>query len=79
MKLENQEFVDRKIAEGGFTSEDQVVDEALRRWREQEQGNGWKALRRKVDAGIDDLDSGRSALFDMEGIKDRLRTECEST
>ena len=77
MKLENREFVDRKLAEGGFTTEDQVIGEALRRWREEEQTAELDELRRKVDAGIRDLESGNSAPLDMEAIKNRIRAECE--
>jgi putative addiction module CopG family antidote len=78
MKLQNREFVDEKIAKGAFASEAQVVDEALRRWREEEQIAGLEELRQKVNAGIQDLESGRSAPLDMEAIKDRIRQECES-
>jgi len=78
MQLQNREFIDEKIAQGEFASEAQVVDEALRRWREEEQVRGLEELRRKVNAGIQDLESGRSAPLDMEAIKNRIRQECES-
>ena len=79
MKLENREFIHRKIAEGEFESEDQVVEEALRRWREEEQrqghGNSLSDLRRQIEIGLRDLQAGRSALLDIQAIKDRLRSE----
>ena len=50
MQLQNRGFIDEKIATGEFACEAQVVDEALRRWQEEERRRLHRALGERLNA-----------------------------
>ena len=53
-----QEFIDREVASGKFSSADEVVSEALRLFRDREQK--LDALRREIMLGVEELDRGET-------------------
>ncbi len=68
---EFQQFVIDGIASGRFRSEDEAVKEGLDLLRSREQK--LHALRLDIQAGLDDLEAGRSSPFDVEDIIRRGR------
>lgn len=57
-----------KVAEGGYSSNSEVIREAMRGWLERERH--LVALNVAIDRGIDDADAGRVA--DSEQVKKDL-------
>lgn len=66
MNATNQQFVNQKLQSGEFDSPEAVVDEALRRWREDD--TAVATLKAAVQAGLDQLDDGQGAPLDIERI-----------
>ena len=64
MNATNQQFVNQKLQSGEFDSPEAVVDEALRRWREDDRAVA--KLKAAVQAGLDQLDDGQGAPLDIE-------------
>lgn len=62
---ENEQFIHRAVESGAFSDSRQVLDEALGLLRIRE------ALRRDVDAGVDQLDRGEG--IDGDTVFGRLR------
>lgn len=70
------QFVEREIASGKYQSEAEVICEGLRTLRERERR--LEALRKDVQAGLDQLDRGEGAPLDAESIKARGRQRLAS-
>jgi putative addiction module CopG family antidote len=68
---ELQAFVSRGVASGRFRSEGEAVREALKLPRDREEKP--EAVRADLQVGIDQLDAGQSAAFDIRAIEDRGR------
>ena len=77
------EMVRGAVDGGGYTSSSEVIREALRDWRLKQalQEADVERLRKAVQAGLDDLDNGRSTKIEteedakafLEGVKKRGR------
>lgn len=65
-------FLNSKIVEGAYSSPDDVVSDALRLMRDQD--DRIDALRRDIQAGIDEGDRGETAPLDIEAIKAEARS-----
>ncbi|MGH7780057.1 MAG: type II toxin-antitoxin system ParD family antitoxin [Candidatus Binataceae bacterium] len=63
---ELDKLVEDRVASGGYASASEVIREALRLLRERDQLND---LRREVRRGIEQLDEGRTRLFDERAVK----------
>jgi len=70
------QFVEREIASGKYQSEAEVICEALRILRERERR--LEALRKDVQAGLEQVDRGEGAPLDAESIKARGRQRLAS-
>ena len=70
-----REFVEEKVRTGQFDSPDDVVNGALAilKAQEIESEQDIEELRRMVAVGIEQLESGDSALWDPEDLKRRVR------
>ena len=66
MNAPNQQFVNQKLQSGEFDSPEAVVDEALRRWREND--TAFARLNAAVREGLDQLDEGMGAPLDIEQV-----------
>lgn len=66
MTADNKQFVTAKVASGQFASSDDVIDEALRRWRQSD--DALMQLRAAVEAGIEELDRGEGIALDIEEV-----------
>ena len=66
MNATNQQFVNQKLQSGEFDSPDAVIDEALRRWREND--TGFARLKADVQEGLNQLDEGLGAPLDIEQV-----------
>ena len=68
---ELQAYVDRQVQAGKFASADAAVAEAVQRMKAREEMID--GLRREVQVGIDELDRGEGAEWDVEELKSMLR------
>lgn len=70
-----QKWIDAKVANGTFTSADEVVFEALRLFREitDDPKMSHEVLRLQIQRGINDANAGRAKPLDIEDIKRRGR------
>lgn len=68
---ELEQFVQERVGAGLYSTASEVVREALRllRDREEERRARLLQLRQDVAAGLAQLDSGQSAVLDVEAIK----------
>lgn len=80
---ELERLIHDKVASGLYTSEDEVIREALRLLKDRDELRIFAVedLRREVQKGLDQLDRGESVLLDSERIKAegrrRLAGGCE--
>jgi antitoxin ParD1/3/4 len=75
---ELEQLVHDKVKSGLYNSASEVVREALRLLQERDELRRLRLeeLKRQIKVGIEDLDAGRSVVFDeetLEGIKRRGR------
>lgn len=72
-------FVDDKVKAGQFDSPDDVIRGALDLLREQEflTDRDLADLREEVKVGLDELDAGQGAEWNVEETKGRLRSRVE--
>lgn len=68
---ELERLIHDKVASGLYTSEDEVIREALRLLKDRDELRllAVEDLRREVQKGLDQLDRGESVLLDPERIK----------
>jgi putative addiction module CopG family antidote len=66
MNPTNQQFVNQKLQSGEFNSTEAVIDEALRRWREND--TAFARLKAAVQEGLNQLDEGLGATLDIEQV-----------
>jgi antitoxin ParD1/3/4 len=68
---EFERLIHDKVASGLYTSEDEVIREALRLLKDRDELRllAVEDLRREVQKGLDQLDRGESVLLDPEHIK----------
>ena len=68
---ELERLIHDKVASGLYTSEDEVIREALRLLKDRDELRilAVEDLRREVQKGLDQLDRGESVLLDAERIK----------
>jgi antitoxin ParD1/3/4 len=72
-ELEN--LIQDKVASGLYTSEGEVIREALRLLKDRDELKllAVEDLRREIQKGLDQLDRGESVLLDAERIKSEGR------
>jgi antitoxin ParD1/3/4 len=73
---ELERLVNDKVASGLYTSASEVIREALRLLKGQDEVRrllSVQELRRDIAAGLDQLDRGQSAALDMAAIKAKAR------
>jgi antitoxin ParD1/3/4 len=68
---ELERLIHDKVASGLYTSEDEVIREALRLLKDRDELRilAVEDLQREVQKGLDQLDCGESVLLDSERIK----------
>jgi antitoxin ParD1/3/4 len=65
-----EEFVDEQVRAGKFASADEAVAAAVNQMREREEKIAW--LRREIQLGVDQLERGEGAPWDLADTKARL-------
>jgi antitoxin ParD1/3/4 len=70
---EREQFVRSLMQDGGFASEDEVIDTALRLLQEHDEQAMLAELRREIAIGIDEADRGELAPFDPLATLERIR------
>ena len=65
-----EQFVRQELANGGYTSEDEILLEGLRLL--QERKKRLQNLQKDIRIGLDQLDRGEGVLLDMEEIKEKV-------
>jgi antitoxin ParD1/3/4 len=71
---DREEIVRSFIEDGRFTSEDEVIDEALRLLQERDEQAKLANLRRDIAIGIEQADRGELAPFDPHVTLERIRS-----
>jgi antitoxin ParD1/3/4 len=71
---DREEIVRSFIEDGRFTSEDEVIDEALRLLQERDEQAKLADLRRDIAIGIEQADRGELAPFDPHATRERIRS-----
>jgi antitoxin ParD1/3/4 len=71
---DREQIVRSFIQQGGFTSEEEVIDEALRLLQERDDQAKLPALRRDVALGIEQYDRGELSPFDPHATLARVRS-----
>lgn len=69
---EAAEFVQRKMATGGFSSPGDVIEEAIQFYESHEPT--LESLKAKIAEGLEDVAAGRVAPLDMDEIRDEVRS-----
>ena len=69
-----EEIVRSFIEDGRFTSEDEVIDEALRLLQERDEQAKLANLRRDIAIGIEQADRGELTPFDPHATLERIRS-----
>jgi len=66
-----EELINRKVASGRYNSASEVVREALRLFEDREliRETRLEELRREIALGLEDLEHGRTSIFDPEKVK----------
>ncbi len=74
-------YVKQKVSTGLYNSASEVIREGLRLLEERDslQKVKLEALRKDLGAGIESLDAGQGRAFDKAAIKDKGRTQLDST
>jgi antitoxin ParD1/3/4 len=70
---EREQIVRSLMQDGGFASEDEVIDTALRLLQEHGEQARLADLRREVAIGIEEADRGELAPFDPHATLKRIR------
>lgn len=72
---ELERLVNDKVSTGLYTSASEVIREALRLLKEQDEIRAMtlQELKRDIAAGLEQLDRGQSAALDMTAIKAKAR------
>jgi antitoxin ParD1/3/4 len=70
---EREQIVRSLMQDGGFASEDEVIDTALRLLQEHGEQARLVALRREIAIGIEEADRGELAPFDPHATLERIR------
>jgi antitoxin ParD1/3/4 len=70
---EREQIVRSLMQDGGFASEDEVIDTALRLLQEHGEQAKLADLRREIAIGIEEADRGELAPFDPHGTLGRIR------
>lgn len=76
---ERERFVRSLMQDGGFASEDEVIDTALRLLQELDEQAMLAELRREIAIGIDEADRGQLAPFDPHATLARIRARQASS
>ena len=71
---DREQIVRSFIQQGEFTSEEEVIDEALRLLLERAEQAKLAALRRDVAIGIEQADRGELSPFDPHSALERIRS-----
>jgi antitoxin ParD1/3/4 len=71
---EREQFIRSLMQEGGFESEGEVIDTALRLLQEHEQQAMLAELRREIEIGLKEADRGELAPFDPLATLERIRS-----
>ena len=71
---DREEIVRSFIKDGRFSSEDEVIDEALRLLQERDEQAKLANLRRDIAIGIEQADRGELAPFDPHATLERIRS-----
>ena len=71
---EREQIIRSFIQDGRFSSEDEVIDEALRLLQERDEHAKLADLRREIATGIDQADRGELAPFDPHTTLERIRS-----
>ena len=71
---DREQIVRSFIQQGAFTSEEEVIDEALRLLLERDEQAKLAALRRDVAIGIEQADRGELSPFDPYAALERIRS-----
>jgi len=71
---DREEIVRSFIEDGRFTSEDEVIDEALRLLQERDEQAKLADLRRDIAIGIEQADRSELAPFDPHATLERIRS-----
>jgi antitoxin ParD1/3/4 len=66
-------FVRSLVEDGGFASEAEVIDTAVRLLQELDEQAMLADLRREIEIGIDEADRGELAPFDPHTTLERIR------
>lgn len=72
---DREKFVRSLVQSGGYSSEGEVIEAALRLLEERDDRDKLDALRREVAVGIDQADRGELAPFDPLVTLARVRAE----
>jgi antitoxin ParD1/3/4 len=70
---EREQIVRSLMQDGGFASEDEVIDTALRLLQEHGEQARLADLRREIAIGIEEVDRGELAPFDPHATLERIR------
>jgi antitoxin ParD1/3/4 len=70
---EREQIVRSLMQDGGFASEDEVIDTALRLLQEHGEQARLADLRREIAIGIEEADRGELAPFDPHATLERIR------
>jgi antitoxin ParD1/3/4 len=71
---EREQLVRSLMENGGFASEAEVIDAALRLLQEHDEQAMLAELRREIAIGIEEADRGELAPFDPRATLERIRT-----
>lgn len=71
---EREQLVRSLVQGGGYTSEDEVIDEALRLLQERDDQAKIAVLRREIAVGIEQADRGELEPFDPQATLARVRS-----
>lgn len=65
-----RQYVEQKIKRGEYASEEDLYADAVRTMKEQEERIVW--LRKEIQIGLDELERGEGAPWDLQETKKRL-------
>jgi antitoxin ParD1/3/4 len=71
---DREQIIRSFIQDGRFSSEDEVIDEALRLLQERDEQAKLADLRREIAIGIDQADRGELEPFDPHATLERIRS-----
>lgn len=73
LQAESEKFIAEQVRAGKFASEEEAISAAVDQMREREEKLAW--LRRELQIGVDQIERGDCAEWDVEEIKGELRKE----